>query len=172
MKIFQFFHIHFYLLRKAACDKVPPTRSVQGCAITMYDFWSDKLGGVPWFFFCLLLPAESCFGVRLLGANHWLRTFPCQALQSPILILTFFPPRLPTCYKRPILAPRPLSPKWTSPDLLRVMPRSTYRTLSPAVHCHRFLTRPLSNLESYFLCSLTRAFHHDRTITAIPACLS
>jgi len=34
-------------------------------------------------------------------------------------------PLLPTCYKRPILAPRPMSPKWTSPDLLRVMPRST-----------------------------------------------
>jgi hypothetical protein len=52
------------------------------------------------------------------------------------------PPSLPTFYKGPILAPRPLSPKWTSLDFLRVMPGNTYGTLSPALHRPRFLTRP------------------------------
>jgi hypothetical protein len=53
-------------------------------------------------------------------------------------------PSLPTFYKGPILAPRPLSPKWTSLDFLRVVPGNTYGTLSPALHRPRFLTRPPS----------------------------
>src|SRR6266516_6190980 len=73
-------------------------------------------------------------------------------------------------YKRPILALQPLGPKWASPDLFWVVARNTYRTLSPAVHRPRFLTRPSSlTLGVYFP---TRAFHHNRTIIEIPACLS
>jgi len=44
--------------------------------------------------------------------------------------------------KGPILAPRPLTPKWTSPDPLRVMARSICESLSPSVYRPRFLTRP------------------------------
>ena len=47
----------------------------------------------------------------------------------------------PTFYKGPILAPRPLSLKWTSLDFLRVMPGNTYGTLSLALHRPRLEER-------------------------------
>lgn len=85
--------------------------------------------------------------------------------------LTFFP----SPHKGPILAPRPLTPKWTSLDLLWVVARSTCGALFPSAHGlrFRFLTRPLSlSLEVYFLSSLTRVFNYERNTIKIRPCPS
>jgi hypothetical protein len=83
--------------------------------------------------------------------------------------LTFSPLPSPP-RKRPILAPRPLTLKWTSLDLLRVMVRGICGTLFPPVHRPHFLTHPPSlRLAVYFLCSPTRVFNHEITI---PSCRS
>src|SRR3954447_16068160 len=64
---------------------------------------------------------------------------------------------------------RPLTSKWTSIDLLRVLARGIYGTLFPSVHRPHFLTHPPSlSLAVYFLCSPTRAFNHDITISSCP----
>lgn len=66
-------------------------------------------------------------------------------------------PSLPFSHKRPISALRPMTPKWTSLDLLRVMARVICGTSSPLT------------LAVYFLCSPTWAFNHEITI---PSCRS
>ena len=69
-----------------------------------------------------------------------------------------------------ILAPRSPTPKWTSLDLLRVLARGICGTLFPSVHRPHFLTHPPSlSLAVYFLCSPTRAFNHEITISSCPS---
>jgi hypothetical protein len=73
-------------------------------------------------------------------------------------------------HRGPILAPRPLTPKWTSLDLSWVMARGICGTLSPSVHRPRlrFLTRPPLSLGVYSLSSRTRAFNHERNNITVP----
>src|SRR5438045_5353930 len=74
-----------------------------------------------------------------------------------------------------ILAPRPLTPKWTPLGLSWVMARGICGTLSQSVHRPRlpFLTRPPSlSLGVYSLSSRTQAFNHERNAIAISPCLS
>ena len=80
-------------------------------------------------------------------------------------------PLPPSSHKGPILASRPLTPKWTSLDFLWVMAGGICGTLSPSVHLPRlrFLTRPPSlSLGIYSLSSRTRTFNHERNTIAIP----
>jgi hypothetical protein len=79
--------------------------------------------------------------------------------------LIFFPLPSPS-HKGPILACRPLTLKWASLDLLRVLARGIYETLFLTVHRPHFLTHPPSlSLAVYFLCNPTRAFNHEITIS-------
>src|SRR2546421_3608556 len=84
------------------------------------------------------------------------------------LVPDFSPPSPHPSDKGPILAPRPLNPKWTSLSI-------SYMSWLAVVHRprFRFLTRPPPlSLGVYSLSSRTRAFNHERNTIAVSPCSS
>jgi len=119
----------------------------------------------------IAVTAPQHMGLAALGSYAKLQRFRGSMRRLfPDFLPHSFPP---SSQKGPILAPRPLSPKCVSLNLLWVMVRGICGTLSPSIHRLRFLTRaPSLSLGVYFLSSRTRVFNHEHNITVIPPYLS
>jgi hypothetical protein len=108
--------------------------------------------------------------VSLAALNHFHALAPSPLRARCFLALS---PSLPTFLQGTYFGSLTSEPKI---DLSRLLAGHAWQYIWDSVPSSPSPSLPysssLSNLNIYFLCSLTQAFHHDRIITAILACLS